>query len=59
MDNRRFNPPSLRGVGQRVDLFHDGRAKSLNEVFQIYRHPVQKDLPTEEVVDLVAFLRSL
>jgi len=59
MDNHRFNPPSLRGVGQRVALFHDGRAKSLNEVFQIYRHPVQKDLPTEEVVDLVAFLRSL
>jgi|HubBroStandDraft_6_1064221.scaffolds.fasta_scaffold56104_2 DNA-binding beta-propeller fold protein YncE len=59
MDNHRFNPPSLRGVGQRVALFHDGRAKSLNEVFQIYRHPGHTDLPTEDVVDLVAFLRSL
>jgi YVTN family beta-propeller protein len=59
MDNHRFNPPSLRGVGQRVALFHDGRAKSLNEVFQIYRHPGHTALPTEEVVDLVAFLRSL
>ena len=27
--NRRFNPPSLRGVGRRAPLFHDGRAASL------------------------------
>ena len=32
--NRRFNPPSLRGVGQRWRFFHDGRAASLEEVLE-------------------------
>jgi cytochrome c peroxidase len=59
MGNHRFNPPSLRGVGQRAALFHDGRASSLNEVFQIHRHPGNKELPTDEVSDLVAYLRTL
>jgi len=31
--NRKFNPPSLRGVGRRVTLFHDGRRDSLEDVF--------------------------
>jgi YVTN family beta-propeller protein len=59
MGSRRFNPPSLRGVGQRSALFHDGRATSLNEVFQIHRHPGNHELPPNEVADLVAFLRTL
>ena len=59
MGNHDFNPPSLRGVGQRTALFHDGRAGSLAEVFQIHRHPTNRELPTDEVADLIAFLRTL
>lgn len=59
MGNDHFNPPSLRGVGQRSALFHDGRAKSLAEVFQIHRHPGNQSLSTDEVADLIAFLRTL
>jgi len=59
LGNHDFNPPSLRGVGQRTALFHDGRAGSLAEVFQIHRHPANRELPTDEVADLVAFLRTL
>lgn len=55
----RFNPPSLRGVGQRRALFHDGRAKSLNDVFVVYRHPSNAKMSIQEVNDLVAFLRSI
>ncbi|MGH9677885.1 MAG: cytochrome c peroxidase, partial [Candidatus Acidiferrum sp.] len=36
--NIAFNPPSLRGVSQGGPYFHDGRAKSLEEVFAKYRH---------------------
>jgi DNA-binding beta-propeller fold protein YncE len=59
MGNHDFNPPSLRGVGQRTALLHDGRAGSLAEVFQIHRHPANRELPTDEVADLIAFLRTL
>ena len=31
--NREFNPPSLRAVSRRDAFFHDGRARSLREVF--------------------------
>ena len=59
MGNRHFNPPSLRGVGQRMALFHDGRATSLSEVFQTHRHPGDREMPPGEIADLVAFLRTL
>src|SRR5262249_16529385 len=29
--NRKFNPPSLRGVGRNAPLLHDGRAASVEE----------------------------
>jgi cytochrome c peroxidase len=55
----RFNPPPLLGVGQRDALLHDGRAKSLTEVFRKHRHPHDQDWSDSEIQDLVAFLRSL
>ena len=55
----KFNPPSLRGVGQRNSYFHDGRAGSLEEVFSKCRHRIEEDLSEGEVRDLLAFLRSL
>jgi YVTN family beta-propeller protein len=59
MGNTRFNPPSLRGVGQRAAWFHDGRADSLEAVFLTHRHPGKTDLSADERSDLLAFLRSL
>lgn len=55
--NAKFNPPSLRGVGQRDRLFHDNRAASLEEVFTKFRHQIGDDAP--DVADLIAFLKSL
>ena len=57
--NREFNPPSLRGVGQRETLFHDGRARNLADVFGVHAHQLDRPLDESELDALVAFLRSL
>jgi YVTN family beta-propeller protein len=57
--NRKFNPPSLRGVSQRDTLFHDNRATSLEEAFTKHRHQIPAEFTTHEIADLTAFLRSL
>jgi YVTN family beta-propeller protein len=54
-----FNPPSLRGVSQGYSFFHDGRATKLEEVLTTHLHPRGKELPADEVADLVRFLSSL
>jgi YVTN family beta-propeller protein len=56
---RKFNPPSLRGVGQGYRFLHDNRAATLEEVFTKYHHKVPADTPPEDIEDLVRFLRSL
>ncbi len=53
-----FNPPSLLGVSQRDSLFHDARAKTLEEVLE-QGHFVQTPLSHEEQAALVRFLKSL
>jgi len=58
-DNRRFNPPSLRGVGQRGPYFHDGSIKTLPSVFRDAKHRIRKDLTSNQIDDLVSYLRSL
>jgi YVTN family beta-propeller protein len=55
----KFNPPSLRGVGQRDELFHDNRAKSLRDVLTRFKHQLDEELPPGDLTDLLAFLRSL
>jgi YVTN family beta-propeller protein len=57
--HRRFNPPSLRGVGRREPFLHDGRAATLEEVFRVHRHPCDTALQPGEIADLLAFLRTL
>ena len=57
--NRRFNPPSLLGVGRREPYFHDGRAATLEDVFRKHRHPRDSEWTTNEVADLVAYLKTL
>jgi hypothetical protein len=55
----RFNPPSLRGVGQRDRLFHDNRAAGLESVFTRHRHQLDAELSNDDLRDLLRFLRSL
>lgn len=58
--NTHFNPPSLRGVGQRSPYFHNAAAKSLEAVFTEHRHQLDgRTLSDEELQALTAFLRSL
>jgi cytochrome c peroxidase len=57
--NRKFNPPSLRGVGARAPLFHDGSAETLEDVLLRFRHPKGAAMTPGEAADLIAFLKSL
>ncbi len=57
--HKSFNPPALRGTSQGERFFHDNRARTLEEVFTRYRHQLQGELSSQELEDLVAFLRSL
>ena len=54
-----FNPPSLRGVGQRDAFLHDNRAATLRELFTRFKHPDGDAMKPEQLDDLLAFLRSL
>lgn len=56
---RKFNPPSLRGVGRLKKLFHDNRASSLRDVFETHGHQLAEPLPASELSDLVRYLESL
>jgi cytochrome c peroxidase len=38
-----FDPPSLRGIGQQGPYFHDGRAKTLDEVLKSSHHDLEKN----------------
>ncbi|KAJ3056497.1 hypothetical protein HK102_011188 [Quaeritorhiza haematococci] len=57
--NRKFNPPSLRGVGRRPALLHDASVPSLPDLFRRTGHPTGTPLSDGEIADLTAFLRSL
>lgn len=54
-----FNPPSLRGVSQRGPWFHDGRAKTLQEVLHSGHHAPESPLTPEQVSLLEVLLKSL
>jgi cytochrome c peroxidase len=57
--NKRFNPPSLRGVSQGGPYFHDNRAATLEEVLDRFKHQLSTELSQAERKDLLIFLRSL
>jgi YVTN family beta-propeller protein len=57
--NRQFNPPSLRGVIHKAPYFHDGRAKTLEQVVGKYQHRLRTALSDDEAHDLILFLKSL
>ncbi len=54
-----FNPPSLRGLGQRAQYFHDNRARSLADVLAIHPEPEGLAIAPGQQDDLIAFLESL
>ena len=58
-----FNPPALRGVSRRGPWLHDGRARTMEDLFQRHHRPKslndKPDFSADELRDLVAFLRSL
>jgi cytochrome c peroxidase len=68
-----FKTPSLRNVAVRGRFMHDGRFSSLQEVVQFYstqvqdvpqldgrlRDPLQLNLTSEQIDDIVAFLNTL
>lgn len=56
---KKFNPPSLIGVGYRRVYFHDGRARKLRDVFAEFGHQLDSDLSEDELASLIRFLESL
>ncbi len=56
---KKFNPPSLRGVSQGESFLHDGRAKRLSDVFIEFGHGLDTSLSDGELADLLRFLRSI
>ena len=54
-----FNTPSLRGVGWSAPYLHDGRASSLDEVFDLHPPGLSTPLTSAERRSLKAFLESL
>lgn len=60
--NKKYNPPSLRGVSTRRRFLHTGKAKSLEQVLTKYHRPedvVGESLNDDEVAALVDYLKSL
>jgi hypothetical protein len=58
-----FDTPHLRGVAGSAPFLHDGRARSLEEIWTVHnpadRHGVTGDLTKQQLNDLVEFLKSL
>ena len=59
-DTQVFRVPSLRNVEVTAPYFHDGRAETLDDAVRVMgRHQLGRELGTEDVRVVVAFLRSL
>jgi len=59
-DRHVFKVPSLRLVVYTAPYLHDGRASTLEEVIDIMaRYQLGRELPREDVADIIAFLESL
>jgi YVTN family beta-propeller protein len=57
-----YNPPTLRGLYDKAPYLHDGRAKTLREVFTGPHNPEDlggEALSASELEDLIAYLESL
>ena len=55
----RFNPPSLRGVGLRAGLFHDGRHGTIEDMLARSGHPRGETLEAQAMAEIAAYLKTL
>jgi len=59
-DRFRFKVPSLRNVELTPPYFHDGSAKTLEDAVRLMgRYQIGQFIPKEDVVKIVAFLKTL
>lgn len=59
-DRHVFKVPSLRNVARTGPWFHDGSADTLDRAVRVMgRYQLGRDLPDDDVADLVAFLHAL
>jgi cytochrome c peroxidase len=58
-DIGKFKVPTLRGLAARPPYFHDGSARTLDEVVAFYNARFNLNLSAREHADLVAFLGAL
>jgi cytochrome c peroxidase len=58
-DVNKFKVPGLRGLAARAPYFHDGSARSLDDVVRHYDEHFGIGLDGDDRNDLVAFLESL
>ncbi len=57
-DVGRFKPPILRGLGARAPYFHNGAAKSLNDVVDFYNTRFNIGFTADEIRKVVLFLQQ-
>jgi len=58
-DIGKFKGPVLRGLAARAPYFHNGMARSLEDVVQFYEDRFHIGLTPQEKADLIAFLKAL
>ena len=58
-DIGKLKGPILRGLAARAPYFHNGSAKTLNDVVEFYNERFDLNLTDEQKADLVAFLKAL
>jgi cytochrome c peroxidase len=58
-DFNRVKGPILRGLAARAPYFHNGAARTLDELVSFYNERFQMNLTAQQQSDLVAFLNSL
>ncbi|MCU7917904.1 MAG: cytochrome-c peroxidase [Candidatus Thiodiazotropha sp. (ex Epidulcina cf. delphinae)] len=59
-DKHYFKVPSLRLAAVNPPYFHDGSAKTLNDAVRVMgRYQLGREIPDDEIEDIVAFLFSL
>jgi cytochrome c peroxidase len=58
-DIGRFKIPVLRGLSTRAPYFHDGSAKTIEDVTNFYNKQFHIGFTAQELADLNAFLKAL
>jgi len=58
-DIGKFKIPSLRALPMRAPYFHDGQARTLEDVLRFYEQRFEMDLSGDDRRDLIEFLSAL